>query len=173
MKKINYISNFALIAFVLIGINSFAQTSNKNVDGLKQFDELSQFTELLSSTRVLDELDVNQEYTILAPVNSSFESLAKEKYNNLPNSKNKLRDIATYHIIKGAFSTKALMKKAQEAGGRFAIETLYGQVVYISESNGTLIIVDHLGRAAKVQEADIKTANGVVFMLDGILLPAR
>lgn len=173
MKKINYISNLALIAFLFIGINSFAQTSKKSADGLKQFDELSQFTELLSSTGVLETLNGSQEYTILAPVNSSFESLAKEKYNNLPNSKNKLRDIASYHILKGAFSTEALMKKAQEAGGRFAVETLYGEVVYISESNGTLVIVDHLGRAAKVQEADIKTSNGIVFMLDSILLPAR
>jgi uncharacterized surface protein with fasciclin (FAS1) repeats len=112
-------------------------------------------------------------FTVFAPVNAAFDALPAGTVESLlkPDNKASLVHILTYHVVAGGMSGADLMAKAKSMGGRANLETVSGDTITVEVKGGNLWIYDESGNAAKVTIADVNQSNGVIHVIDKVLLP--
>ncbi len=101
-------------------------------------------------------------FTVFAPTDKAFDKVGKEKIEDLLKDKKALAGILTYHVISG----KVMAKDAIELDGKSA-KTVNGKEVKITVKDGKV----YLNGKAVVIKADIETSNGVIHVIDTVLLP--
>lgn len=112
-------------------------------------------------------------FTVFAPVNSAFAKLPKGTVATLlkPENKDKLVKILTAHVVAGKMSAKMLWKKAQSHGGRYNMKTVSGDALTAVIKGKNLYIFDENGGAARVTIADVNQSNGVIHVVNSVLVP--
>ena len=113
-------------------------------------------------------------FTVLAPVNAAFDALPEGVVASLlePQNKDRLAQILTCHVIPvEAFSTD-IIGMIQADGGTHPIETVGGCTLQAQAANGGIMLTDEQGRSAMVTIADVDQSNGVIHVIDNVLLPA-
>ncbi|PSV30720.1 MULTISPECIES: fasciclin domain-containing protein [unclassified Photobacterium] len=111
---------------------------------------------------LVDTLKGTGPFTVLAPTDEAFSKLPAGTVETLlkPENKQKLIDILTYHVISGKVMADDVVKLNDAT-------TLEGQKVNITVDNGNVMIND-----AKVINADVKASNGVIHVIDSVLIPS-
>jgi uncharacterized surface protein with fasciclin (FAS1) repeats len=112
--------------------------------------------------------DKNAEFTVFAPANSAFEKLPAGTVDTLvkPENKATLTNILTYHVVPTAVMSSSL------SDGQ-VVKTAQGQNLTIKIMDGKVYIVDAKGGQAQVVQADVKASNGVVHVIDTVLMPTE
>jgi uncharacterized surface protein with fasciclin (FAS1) repeats len=113
-------------------------------------------------------------FTVFAPTNAAFEKLPKDTVPTLlkPENKDKLSGILTYHVVAGKMSAEDLAAKAKEMGGRVELKTVAGGTITVmGDDNGGWWVVDANGGKSKITIADVNQSNGVIHVIDSVLLP--
>jgi uncharacterized surface protein with fasciclin (FAS1) repeats len=112
-------------------------------------------------------------FTVFAPVNSAFEALPAGTVEGLlkPENKDMLTKVLTAHVVAGKLGAMDLMKKAKSMGGRYNMQTVSGDALTAEIKGNTIFIIDESGSAAKVTIPDVNQANGVIHVIDKVLLP--
>ncbi|HYP56851.1 MAG TPA: fasciclin domain-containing protein [Beijerinckia sp.] len=112
-------------------------------------------------------------FTVFAPTNEAFVKLPKGTVEQLlqPENKAALTNILTYHVIAGKYSAEALMKAVKDGGGKAAFKTVEGEELTVTQDGRKLEIVDAKGGKSFVTIADINQKNGVIHVVDTVLLP--
>ena len=112
-------------------------------------------------------------FTVFAPVNAAFDALPAGTVDSLlkPEAKDTLVKILTAHVVSGSYSAADLMKKAKAMGGRYNLVTLSGDNLTAVLRGKHLYIFDESGGAALVSIADVNQSNGVIHVVDDVLLP--
>lgn len=113
-------------------------------------------------------------FTVFAPTNAAFEKLPKGTVESLlkPENKAKLTNILTYHVVKANAMSDALGKMIKDDGGKHAINTVSGDKLTASMQGGKIALTDESGNAATVTIADVRQSNGVIHVIDQVLMPA-
>lgn len=113
-------------------------------------------------------------FTVFAPVNAAFEALPAGTVENLlkPESKDQLTAILTYHVVAGDIHSPDLVKMIEDAGGTLSVATVQGGELSFSVDGGAVKITDGAGGVATVTIADVNQSNGVIHVVDKVLLPA-
>ncbi|MER0237593.1 fasciclin domain-containing protein [Fulvimarina sp. MAC8] len=114
-------------------------------------------------------------FTVLAPSNEAFEKLPDGTVDELlkPENKERLTNILVYHVIPEEATSEALTKLIEEDGGEHPVTTLEGQELTLSKDGDTIVATDPQGNAARVTQADVMQSNGVVHVIDTVLMPAE
>jgi uncharacterized surface protein with fasciclin (FAS1) repeats len=104
-------------------------------------------------------------YTVFAPTNAAFEALPAGTLDSLikPANKDQLAEILTYHVVAGE------VMAADVTPGN--VTTVNGADLTVSEDMGTVSITDGQGNTAQVTATDIVASNGVIHVIDAVLLP--
>jgi uncharacterized surface protein with fasciclin (FAS1) repeats len=112
-------------------------------------------------------------FTVFAPVNSAFEALPAGTVEGLlkPENKDMLTKVLTAHVVAGKLGAMDLMKKAKSMGGRYNMQTVSGDALTAEIKGNTIFIIDESGSAAKITIPDVNQANGVIHVIDKVLLP--
>jgi len=112
-------------------------------------------------------------YTVFAPVNTAFEKLPAGTVDTLlkPENKDQLVKVLTYHVIAGKVSSSDLVKMIKDGGGKAELTTVEGGKITASISDGKVILADEKGGSATVTIADVFQSNGVIHVVDWVLLP--
>ena len=112
-------------------------------------------------------------FTVFAPVNAAFEALPAGTVDTLlkPESKDMLTHVLTYHVVAGKMSGADLMMKAKEMGGKVNLETVSGDTLTAQLNSDKLVIFDEAGNAAMITIADVNQSNGVIHVVDKVLMP--
>lgn len=120
---------------------------------------------------LVDALSGPGPFTVFAPVNRAFAALPAGTVDTLlmPENKDQLTKILTAHVVSGDLSGEELMDRA--ANGGVSLSTLSGDSLTVQESNGYLYVIDENGGAAKVTISDVNQSNGVIHVVDSVLLP--
>lgn len=115
----------------------------------------------LSAANLVETLNGNGPFTVFAPTNAAFEKLPAGTVDNLvkPENKEKLSGILTYHVVSGNV-------KASDLSDGQVVKTINGQELKVTIKDGTVMI-----NGAKVTAADLKGSNGVVHVVDSVLMP--
>jgi len=163
MKLKNKIFSIVLGLLVTVTLVSGVNAQDSNIVKLAQGNEkLSTLVTAVTSAGLADTLsDENASYTVFAPINGAFNKLPAGTVDTLlkPENKEKLTGILTYHVVDSAVMSGDL------TDGQM-VKTLNGQELKVSLKDDSVFIA-----GAKVVTADVKATNGVVHLIDSVLMP--
>ncbi|MGO9703128.1 MAG: fasciclin domain-containing protein [Xanthobacteraceae bacterium] len=113
-------------------------------------------------------------FTVFAPTNAAFAKLPAGTVDNLlkPENKDMLVKVLTYHVVPGRMTAVNLMKAVKDGEGAAKLKTVAGEEIWVKQAGpGKLTITDSKGDIAMVTIADVLQSNGVIHVIDTVLLP--
>jgi uncharacterized surface protein with fasciclin (FAS1) repeats len=112
-------------------------------------------------------------FTVFAPTNEAFNALPAGTVDNLLKAENKpmLTTVLTYHVVPGTLDSKEIAKRIKAGGGKAEFTTVAGGKLWASMDGTALKIWDEKGGAATVTTKDVYQSNGVIHVVDYVLMP--
>ncbi|GLK83377.1 fasciclin domain-containing protein [Ancylobacter defluvii] len=122
---------------------------------------------------LVDTLNGDGPFTVFAPTNAAFSKLPAGTVDKLvePGMKQRLTEILTYHVVPGRLTAADLKAQAMKHGGKATLKTVEGQTLVVEEKMGKWVVVDKAGHVAAIETPDVLQANGVVHVIDTVLMP--
>ena len=111
--------------------------------------------------------------TVFAPTNAAFAALPAGTVGTLlkPENKDTLDKILTYHVVPGRLDSATLDQQIANGGGKAVLKTVQGDPLTVQGTGKNLMITDEKGGTAHVTIADVYQSNGVIQVIDRVLLP--
>lgn len=112
-------------------------------------------------------------FTVFAPTNAAFNALPAGTVDTLLKSENKpmLSKVLTYHVVAGNLDSKAVAKAIQKGNGKATLKTVSGGTLTAMLDGSNVVLMDEKGRRAVVTAVDLKGSNGVIHVIDTVVLP--
>ena len=187
MKKIT----FAAILFSVLSVNASAQeakmTSEKTVtvggapmypsknivENAVNSKDHTTLVAAVSAAGLVETLKTPGPFTVFAPTNAAFEKLPAGTVETLlkPENKGTLTAVLTYHVVPGKLNAKELQKWIKKGNGTAELTTVQGGKIWVMEKDGNIWIKDEKGGTAMVTIADVNQSNGVIHVIDTVVLP--
>ncbi|QRR02119.1 fasciclin domain-containing protein [Dyadobacter sandarakinus] len=175
-----------LVAAMLLTVSAFAQKEktvmvggaamypSKNI--IENAVNSKDHTTLVAAVKaagLVETLSGTGPFTVFAPVNSAFDALPAGTVDNLlkPENKSTLSSVLTYHVIPGKVDSKSVAKMIKDGNGKAMAKTVQGEELTFSMKGKDLIVTDSKGNMAKVTTADVYQSNGVIHVIDKVLMP--
>jgi uncharacterized surface protein with fasciclin (FAS1) repeats len=190
MKMKTSLSSFARIAAVaaLFGLGAGAPTfaaGPVTVGGAPMYAEKNivenavnskDHTTLVAAVKaagLVETLSGPGPFTVFAPTNDAFDDLPAGTVDNLlkPENKDQLTKILTCHVVGAEAMSDAIGKMIADDGGTHAVNTLGGCVLQAKMDGDEITLTDENGNEATVTIADVDQSNGVIHVIDEVLLP--
>lgn len=180
---------FTLTLAAALFASSFAHaamTDNPEVGGAPMFAERNiienavnsaDHTTLVAAVQAAELVEALQgagPFTVFAPVNAAFDALPAGTVETvlMPENKEMLQRILTSHVVAGNLSGAELMRRARASRDGFVhLQTLSGAPLSAQVRGRSLWIYDQSGNAGRVTIADVRQSNGVIHVVDTVLLP--
>jgi len=183
---------FAVIAVVTVGLVSIAAfipayaAAEKTVGGAPMYPSKNiienavnskDHTTLVAAVKAAGLVDTLQgpgPFTVFAPTNMAFGKLPAGTVDNLvkPENKATLTKILTYHVVPGRLTAASLMRAVKNGGGMAHLKTVEGEDLWVKQAgSGHLSITDAKGDVSWITIADVLQSNGVIHVVDTVLLP--
>ena len=113
-------------------------------------------------------------FTVFAPDNAAFEKIPAATRTALmaPAGKADLTEILTYHVVPGRLTAADLTAQAQANGGKVELTTVEGDTLTANvNADGSVTLTDQKGGTSRVTQADVMQSNGVVHVIDTVVMP--
>ena len=112
-------------------------------------------------------------FTVFAPTNAAFDKLPEGTVASLlkPENKAQLAKILTYHVVSGNLDASAVLDAIKKGDGKVVLTTVSGGKLTASLDMGKVKLTDEAGNSAFVTAADLKGTNGVIHVIDSVVLP--
>ena len=168
MKKNLFVFAFASLAFVIVG-----NAQKTVVDVAVGSKDHTTLVAAVKAAGLVETLQGEGKFTVFAPVNTAFEKLPAGTVETLlkPENKAALSKILTYHVIAGNLDAATVVKAIEAGKGKAVVKTISGGSLTASLKDGKVILTDENGGVATVVATDLKSDNGVVHVIDSVVLP--
>ncbi|HLK29057.1 MAG TPA: fasciclin domain-containing protein [Puia sp.] len=112
-------------------------------------------------------------FTVFAPTNEAFDKLPKGSVESLvkPENKQMLTGILTYHVVAGKLDSKALAEKIKAGNGTAELTTVAGGKLWVMMKGNKIMLKDEKGGMAWVTIKDVYQSNGVIHVINAVLMP--
>lgn len=112
-------------------------------------------------------------FTVFAPTNAAFAKLPAGTVETLvkPGNKGALTTILTYHVVAGKYGKAAIAKAIKEGNGKAELKTVQGGILTISMEGSKVKLTDEKGGSAYITIADVFQKNGVIHVIDAVVMP--
>jgi uncharacterized surface protein with fasciclin (FAS1) repeats len=122
---------------------------------------------------LVDTLSGPGPFTVFAPTDEAFKKLPAGTVDTLvkPENKATLTKILTYHVVPGKVSAADLGAKIKQGNGKAMLKTVQGEDITAEMSGGKVVLVDAKGGKSTVTIADVNQSNGVIHVVDTVLMP--
>ena len=112
-------------------------------------------------------------FTVFAPTNAAFDALPEGTVENLlkPENKDALVKVLTCHVVAAAALSDVIIGMIDDDNGVHEVKTLGGCVLKATYKDGVITLWDEAGGSANVTIADVKQSNGVIHVIDAVILP--
>ena len=181
MKKVFF--GFLALLFAFSGsaqeksvmVGGAAMYPNKNI--IQNAVNSKDHTTLVAAVKAAELVDALQSagpFTVFAPTNEAFNALPAGTVDNLlkPSAKAQLQTILKYHVVSGKWSATDIKKMIMDNKGKATLTTLSGGKLYASlDEKGNVWVWDENGGRAMVTIANVFQQNGVIHVVDHVLLP--
>ena len=123
---------------------------------------------------LVETLKMKGPYTVFAPTNDAFENLPEGTVETLlkPENKGQLTTVLTYHVVPGKLDFESIAAAIKKGNGKATFETAAGSTL-TAMMNGSrnIVLTDAKGNTANVATYDVYQSNGVIHVIDSVLLP--
>lgn len=167
-----------IISFAIVLVMSFSTLTiyaqNKDIVDIAVGSEAH--TTLVAAVKAADLVSTLKSagpFTVFAPVNDAFSKLPAGTVESLlkPENKSTLTKILTYHVVAGNLDAAAVIEVIKKGNGKANLKTVSGGMLTASLDNGKVKLTDEKGGAAYVTITDLKGSNGVIHVIDTVVLP--
>lgn len=112
-------------------------------------------------------------FTVFAPTNMAFDKLPAGTVDMLlkPENMAMLQKVLKYHVVAGKMDSKAIMKAIKKGNGKAMLTTVAGGMLTATMNGNMLMLTDEKGGMSTVTIADVKQSNGVIHVVDTVLMP--
>jgi uncharacterized surface protein with fasciclin (FAS1) repeats len=182
MKKTIAIALFALLTLASgtvraqqpVTVGGAPMYPNKNI--IENAVNSADHTTLVAAVKAAGLVETLQgagPFTVFAPVNAAFNALPAGTVQTLlkPENKGTLVAVLTYHVVPGRLNAQALKRMIKQGGGRAALRTAQGAELNAMMSGDAITITDAKGGAARITISNVNQSNGVIHVIDRVLLP--
>lgn len=161
---------FAAATFTL---NATAQKTSDIVDIAAASKAHTTLVAAVKAADLVATLKSKGPFTVFAPTNDAFAKLPAGTVETLlkPENKPMLAGILTYHVVAGTLDAKAVLAAIKKGKGKTVLTTVAGGKLTAAVENGKVVITDEKGGKATVTATDLKATNGIVHVIDAVLLP--
>ena len=133
-------------------------------------------TTLVAAVKAAELVDVLQSegpFTVFAPTNAAFDKLPMGTVDTLlkPENKEQLQTVLKYHVVAGKWNAKEILTLIEKGDGKAVINTVSGGTLTAWKKGKDVYVTDENGNSAKVTIADVNQSNGVIHVIDTVLLP--
>lgn len=137
--------------------------------------DLSTLAGAMESADLVAMLSEPGEYTFFAPSNQAFEKLSQKKRDELmdPENKQMLNEVLTYHMVPGVITSDRLSAAIKGANGSYTFKTVKGDELTASMKGDQYIIKDASGNKAQVILGNVPASNGIVYVIDTVLMTKK
>jgi len=177
---------FSLATTVLTLASGMALAENPMVGGAPMYEDKNivenavnskDHTTLVAAVQaagLVETLSGEGPFTVFAPTNDAFAKLPAGTVETLlkPENKDQLTKILTCHVVAADAMSDAIMKMVDDDKGAHPVKTVGGCEFTAMYKDGVVMIQDGQGNVANVTIADVKQSNGVIHVIDSVLLPA-
>ncbi len=184
MKKIVMIAAMAVVTMTGATTHTYAQKTvmvggaamypTKNiVENAVNSKDHTTLVAAVKAAGLVETLQSAGPFTVFAPTNDAFGKLPAGTVDGLlkPEAKGKLTAVLTYHVVAGNLDAKALMAKVKEGNGTATLKTVQGNELTFMTKGKNLMVKDGSGNVATVTIKDVRQSNGVIHVIDKVLLP--
>ena len=171
MKSIKKIALFFVAA--LFVMNSTAQSKKDIVDVAVGSKAHTTLVAAVKAAELVETLKGKGPFTVFAPTNDAFAKLPAGTVETLlkPENKAKLAGILTYHVVAGKLDAKAVLAAIKKGNGKVELTTVAGGKLTAAVEGGKVVLTDANGGKATVTATDLKATNGIIHVIDSVLLP--
>ncbi|GIL39827.1 fasciclin domain-containing protein [Roseiterribacter gracilis] len=143
------------------------------IDNAVNSKEHTTLVAAVKAAGLVDTLKGAGPFTVFAPTNAAFEKLPAGTVDTLlkPESKATLTKVLTYHVVAGKWGAADLAAKVKDGGGKAVLKTVEGASITASSEGGKIKLTDAKGGSAWVTTADVWQKNGVIHVIDTVLMP--
>lgn len=147
--------------------------SNNIVENAVKSKDLETLVTAVKAAGLVDTLSGKGPFTVFAPTDEAFAKLPEKTLKDLlkPENKDKLAGILKYHVVATEAMSAAVAKMIKDDNGSHAIPTVAGGKIIAKMDGDKITLTDESGNTATVTVADVKQSNGVVHVIDTVLLP--
>jgi len=112
-------------------------------------------------------------FTVFAPTNDAFAKLPAGTVDELvkPENKETLTKILTYHVVPGKLAAADVLAAIEAGGGKASVTTVAGETLTAAVVDGKVVLTDAKGGTSTVTQTDVFQSNGVVHVIDTVLMP--
>jgi len=184
MKKTGIMKSFLVSSLMLVGaavalpaLADHHEMGEKDkmtiVESASKADNLSTLVAAIKAAGLVETLSGPGPFTVFAPTNAAFEKLPAGTVETLlkPENKEQLQSILTYHVVSAKATSSAAIQMVQDDGGAHSVKTVQGGEITLSLQGDSLMIEEANGNMATVVAADMMQSNGVVHLIDTVLMP--
>ncbi len=145
------------------------------VENASQSKDHTTLVAAVKAAGLVETLSGDGPFTVFAPTNEAFEALPDGTVDTLlkPANKQKLTSILTYHVLPGKFDAAVLMKGIKAGSGQTSVKTVAGDVLTVKMDDEKVTLTDKAGNVANVTIADVMQSNGVIHVIDKVLMPSK
>lgn len=175
----------AIISLLAISQVSFAQERTVTVGGAPMYPSKNivenavnskDHTTLVAAVKaagLVETLSGPGPFTVFAPTNQAFDKLPKGTVETLvkPENKATLTSILTYHVVSGKMNAADLMKAITDGGGKATLKTVAGGTLTAMQKGKKIELTDAKGGTATVTIPDVNQSNGVIHVIDTVVMP--
>ena len=143
------------------------------VENASQAKNLTTLVAAVKAAGLAETLSGEGPFTVFAPINAAFEKLPAGTVDTLlkPENKDQLAKILTYHVVPAKATSSAAMQMIKDDGGAHNVTTVEGGTLTLKMDGDKLVVLDESGNGAVVTQADVMQSNGVVHVIDTVLMP--
>jgi uncharacterized surface protein with fasciclin (FAS1) repeats len=183
--KIIKLTSVLLVASTLISTLSFSQNKSVMVGGAAMYPTKNiienavnsrDHTTLVAAVKaagLVETLSGTGPFTVFAPTNQAFNKLPKGTVEMLlkPENKEALTKVLTYHVVAGKVNSTDLMDMIKKNGGSYKSKTVQGDELTFMAKGKNIFLTDEKGGVSKVNIANVSQNNGVIHVIDNVLIP--
>ena len=164
----------ATSAFAQVTVGGAPMYANKDIiDNAVNSKDHTTLVAAVKAAGLVETLKGPGPFTVFAPTNAAFAALPAGTVDTLlkPESKPALTKVLTYHVVAGKVDAAALKKAVMDGGGKATLKTVSGGTLTAMASASGVSVMDESGGTANVTIADVIQSNGVIHVVDKVLLP--
>ena len=162
-------------AYAQVTVGGAPMYANKDiVDNAVNSKDHTTLVAAVKAAGLVDTLKGKGPFTVFAPVNDAFAALPPGTVDTLlkPENKPMLTKVLTYHVVPGLHDAANLMKLVKDGKGTGHLKTVEGEMLTVTQIGSVVTVSDSKGGMAHVTIADVRQSNGIIHVVDRVLLPA-
>ena len=191
MKRLQLITSTLFAAALLMSATSFAQNGmmkkektvmvggaamypSKNiVENAVNSKDHTTLVAAVKAAELVETLQSKGPFTVFAPTNKAFDALPEGTVETLlkPANKAALQNVLTYHVVAGKMDASAIVATIKKGNGKAKLTTVSGGTLTATMNGNNVIVTDENGGMATVTQANVFQSNGVIHVVDTVLLP--